>query len=277
MATPGQSIENAMLSGWQQGRAHKQGLEDQQRQDTLQNLLQNATSPEDQQAAIRDAYAKDPSKVKEFVENIGRRLTGKQPQAALSPYATPQTNTTTGAFSNPDTGEQISSGTPQTVKGPAPKTQQEAFAGLAARGKMPAQQQQEQANTQAGWQANFNRQQAGPDLEAKVKAVNSSLDAAGITDPATRQRALQASLGVKQPTVYEQKMEDYNTAVQNGYKGSPNNFLAEEGAKGRAAGGPIKPQPTKIMMVGGKPMIMQFSPETQQYDKAIGEAPPTYA
>lgn len=269
------------LLGWAQNKeaenAQRHTVEDAQ----LQNALSSAQTPEEKNTILQNARTSNPSKFKQFIENGVRRLNGKESLPAPAPFTGPAPTVTTqqGAITNPETGEQISAGSPQTVQGPAPKlkSRDEATAQWAAKGVTPEQQDQDRANRQAGWQANFNRQQAGPDLEAKVKAVNSSLDAAGITDPATRQRALQASLGVKQPTVYEKKMEDYNTAVQNGYKGSPEQFLAEEGAKGRAAGGPIKPQATKIMMVGGKPMIMQFNPETRQFDKAIGEAPPTYA
>ena len=101
-----------------------------QRNLQLQTALQNATTPEEQQAVIHDAYAKDPSHVKQFVENLGRRMVGKQPQEAASPYAAPPPVT-------PPAGPDGSSGE-LTSKQPAPRTKQEAMAGHAARGKKGA-------------------------------------------------------------------------------------------------------------------------------------------
>ncbi len=295
---------------WRQERR----LEQEQKAKQLQSALESASTPEDRAAAAAAIYG--PSAFKQHAENLFGRLVGRAPQPVVPPYAAPSVTTPASSTPMPqDPGLGDSGGTvagqpaptkaapgigddsqlpalpapsfqnpPVTVQGPAPHSRAEALAGVMARGTTAnqralalAQGQQNLERGQAGWQAEFNRQQAGPDLETKVRAVNSSLDAAGITDTATRQRALANALGVKRPTVYEQKMEDYNTALQNGYKGSPEQWLAEEGAKGRVAGGPIKPQATKIMMVGNKPMIMEFNPENRKFDHAIGEAPPTYA
>jgi hypothetical protein len=115
----------AFQQGWASGMgvAERQGdrraqISDEQRHMQLENALAGATTQQERDAIIHDAYAQDPSKVKQFVENLGRRLAGKQPQQAPSPYVGPQGM-------------------------PAPKTRQQAFTEFAAQGKTPEQQQQE--------------------------------------------------------------------------------------------------------------------------------------
>ena len=60
-------------------------------------------------------------------------------------------------------------------------------------------------------------------------------------------------------------MEDYNSAVENGYKGSPEQFLAEEAAKGRAAGGPVKPPTMKSGTVNGKNAFAYYSMDQKSW------------
>lgn len=137
----GTSAVGLGFQGYMQGSARKDQLADEQRRTQLETLLQNATSPQDQAAAIQDIYAKDPSKAKILVENLVRRMVGKSPVQPESPYAVPSTTTTQEPVVNPATGEPLGEPRQVTVRGPAPRTRQEALAGLAARGKMPEQKQ----------------------------------------------------------------------------------------------------------------------------------------
>jgi hypothetical protein len=221
------------LLGWAQNEqaqaADKRNAEHAQ----LQNALEGAQTPEERNTILQNARTKNPSGFKQFIENGVRRLTGQgaQPAPALFTGPAPSTTTQTGAITNPETGEQISAGTPQTVQGPAPKlkTRDEAMAQFAARGVNPDQQQ-----------ANFARAQLAPDKVAQVNAVKSALQAAGVTDPAVIQRAVEAVVGVKQPTRYENEQAEYESAVNGGYQGSFDQWQSEQRAKGTASGKPQK-------------------------------------
>jgi hypothetical protein len=102
------------------GEEHRQRqreLEDEQRKTTLKTLQEDAETPQDKVAAIQAVYHKDPGVLKQHVENLTRRITGKQPQ----PVVTPE------------------------------QAQQSRIAPLAARGKTPAQQDTEQFQQQTDY------------------------------------------------------------------------------------------------------------------------------
>ena len=60
-------------------------LANEKRKTTLKTLLEDAETPQDKVAAIEAVYHQDPSVLKQHVENLTRRLTGKQPQPVVSP------------------------------------------------------------------------------------------------------------------------------------------------------------------------------------------------
>ena len=103
--------------------------------------LQQATTPQEKQAVLQDAYAKDPSAVKGWAQQMIGKVTGQTPQPAPSPYATP-TTTSAAPGMTLDDGTSAPAGPQTTVSGPAPKTRAEAFAGHAARGQTTEQQAQ---------------------------------------------------------------------------------------------------------------------------------------
>ena len=87
MGTPAQIVEQAIASGQARGNANRQEKTDEQRQAELGNIMQAGLSPDEQAEAIRTLYAKDPSKLKQHVENLFGRLKGQQPQATPDAYA----------------------------------------------------------------------------------------------------------------------------------------------------------------------------------------------
>jgi hypothetical protein len=134
------SQEGATL--WRQQRDQEQD----RKQKELQSALTTAGSDEDKQAAEQAIYG--PGEMKQRAENLIGRLVGRKPQPVVSPTAaagapTLSVKSQQGAFTNPDTGEAVSSGQPLNVtgKGLAPRSRQEALAQIATRGNTtPAQQ-----------------------------------------------------------------------------------------------------------------------------------------
>jgi hypothetical protein len=60
------------------------------------------------------------------------------------------------------------------------------------------------------------------------------------------------------------------------YKGTFEQWKSEQAVKGRS-GGPPKAPVTKTMMIHGKAHIIAWNPQTEKFDKDMGEAPPSYA
>jgi hypothetical protein len=73
------STEGAEL--WREGHDR---LADEQRKATLKTLQEDADTPADKVAAIQAVYHKDPSVLKQHVENLTRRITGKPTQPVVS-------------------------------------------------------------------------------------------------------------------------------------------------------------------------------------------------
>ena len=85
MATPAQGAQQAILDGFERAQQRKQELEDEKRKVTLKTLQDDAETPQDKVAAIDAVYHKDPGVLKQHVENLTRKLTGKQPLPVVSP------------------------------------------------------------------------------------------------------------------------------------------------------------------------------------------------
>lgn len=90
MATPAQFVEQKALADQQAARDRKNQLQDEQRKATLKTLLEDAETPQDKVAAIQAVYHEDPGVLKQHVENLTRRMTGKQPQPVVSPQQAQQ-------------------------------------------------------------------------------------------------------------------------------------------------------------------------------------------
>jgi hypothetical protein len=66
-------------------REERQKLEADQRNATLKALQEDATTPQDKVDAIQSVYHKDPSVLKQHVENLTARMTGRKPKPVVSP------------------------------------------------------------------------------------------------------------------------------------------------------------------------------------------------
>lgn len=69
----------------EQNLERRRELEDEKRKGLLKTLLEDAATPQDKVAVYDAVYHKDPGVLKQHVENLTRRLTGKQPQPVVSP------------------------------------------------------------------------------------------------------------------------------------------------------------------------------------------------
>lgn len=128
--------------------ARQRELEDEQRQARLKVLQEDAETPQDKIAAVDAVYHKDPGVLKQHVENLTRRLTGKPTQPVVSPQA----------------------------------AQAARVAPLAARGATPQQQQQQgaiQTFTKEGEIQNQQTVQAAQQKQAQTFALIDKY----ITDP----------------------------------------------------------------------------------------------
>lgn len=85
MSTPAQVVEQAIQQGAEHAQNRHEELQDEQRKVTLDTLLEDAATPQDKVAAIQAVYHKDPSVLKQHVENMTRKLTGKPTQPVVSP------------------------------------------------------------------------------------------------------------------------------------------------------------------------------------------------
>jgi hypothetical protein len=148
MATPAQVVEQGISNGFERAQARRQELEDEQRKATLKTLQEDAETPQDKVAAIQAVYHRDPSVLKQHVENLTRRLTGKQAQPVVSPQ----------------------------------DAQQARIAPLAARGKTPEQQDTERYQQQTDY-ANKGRIDTAKQEEQQKQQQTLDLIDKYVTDP----------------------------------------------------------------------------------------------
>lgn len=85
MATPAQYIEQLGAEKQAAARDRQNALEDEQRKVTLKTLQEDSDTPADKVAAIQAVYHRDPGVLKQHVENLTRRMTGKPTQPVVSP------------------------------------------------------------------------------------------------------------------------------------------------------------------------------------------------
>ena len=242
-----------IIRGFRDRAAHKREGEAAE----FENAYNSTDDRGERDAIIKDAYAKDPSKVKAFVENLARRMVHKGPAPeAPSPYTGPP--------------------------GTAPKTRSEAMSAWAQHGKSP--EQKKIADTEA--EGASQRGQMAPDMDAKISAIKTTLTKYGVS-PEIIENAIGAASGVpyKKPSSDELARQDYQSAMLSGQvpkdaQGTPLSFEAWKTAQsnaGRNNGAPPKAPVTKALLIDGKTHIMGWNPETKQFNKDMGEAPPNYA
>ena len=81
-------MSRAFSQGMQQDQQHqqrRQQLEDEKRKGLLKMLTDDAETPADKYAAYQAVYHQDPGVLKQHVENLTRRITGKQAQPVVKP------------------------------------------------------------------------------------------------------------------------------------------------------------------------------------------------
>jgi hypothetical protein len=76
---------NALAQAGVQNAEREAQLKDEKRKVLLKTLQEDAETPQDKVAAVDAVYHKDPGVLKQHVENLTRRITGKQPQPVVPP------------------------------------------------------------------------------------------------------------------------------------------------------------------------------------------------
>src|SRR5208283_4141827 len=136
--------------GWEQGERRteeRQGRKDEERQAQLQTIGNAGLTPEQQAEAIRTLYAKDPSALKQHIENLIGRLQRKQPQP--TPMAYPAESSQAGG------DQQIGSTSlpAPVVNYPGAKTQADKRAQILSGGTTPDQRRQAEIQARSDAQA----------------------------------------------------------------------------------------------------------------------------
>lgn len=227
---------NPMVAGFEYGRERRDALQDQQRQAELAN----ADSPAMLQA-IAAEYRRNPSRVKNFVENLIGRLRGRSPQPMPNPYA---------QYQQPG--------------GTVPQNRQQALAALA-----PRVQQDEMQALKAQLSAQANAQQEAG-LAGAQRAIQTYKQLFPNATQEDLQRFSSAVLGapLTKPTTDEMKRQDYEAMLLSGQvpkdsSGNPLTYeawVAYNSASGRAAGTPQKLGTPRAGMSGGKNVYALLTP-----------------
>ena len=196
----------------EQARARRQELADEKRKTTLKTLLEDAETPQDKVAAIEAVYHQDPSVLRQHVENLTRKLTGKGSQPVVSPA----------------------------------EAQAGRLAPIAARGKTPAQQNLDaykaQLDAQLGAQA-----QTDQGREAAMRKIISDPNLS--QDDKQSLLSVYGAPAPRRATSDEMKRQDYQTLLASGQipkdsQGNPLSYeawVANQSASGRVSGSPEKP------------------------------------
>ena len=235
---------DALAQAGVQNAERKQELEDEQRKITLDTLLEDATTPQDKVAAIQAVYHKDPGVLKQHVENLTRRLTGKPTQPVVSPQ----------------------------------QAEAQRVATVAAKGQTPAEQQL--ANTQRMLQW---LQKLPPDerrAAEQILGVRMTSRLQNFVNPKTGEKVTWDTAngetpgpdwvlsGTGAPSTDERKRADYNALVASGQvpkdaKGNPLSYeawVAYTAAQGRTQGEPAKPGTPRVGVSGGKNVYGLLTP-----------------
>lgn len=122
----------------EQNLAHRRELEDEQRQAQLANIANAGLTPEQQRDAIQQLYAKDPSALKQHIENLLGRLVGHKPQPTPM-VAAPQSVTSQPAPIKVGDAT-LPAPAPVTVRYPGARTHSERLAQDLSGGKTKEQQ-----------------------------------------------------------------------------------------------------------------------------------------
>jgi hypothetical protein len=233
MATPAQTIEGILERGHEKRQGEKQQLEHDEREAKLQTLVNSGLPPAQVQQGIRDIYGQDAPALQRHVENLFRRVTGKQPQGAQAPMRAAD------------------------------------LASLEAQGTTPEQRQQAnyRANTDYANQQGlaYDRQAAQQKQQQDFALIDQY-----VTDPEQNKAMKQAYVqrvaeGTSRPSADQQKRSDYQALVASGQvpkdaQGNPLSYEAWSAystSQGRVAGTP------SVQKVGsfGEFVTSQFGPQ----------------
>lgn len=243
----------AFQLGWEaaeERRAHREAVQDEERQAELATIENAGLSPEAQEDAIRTLYAKDPSALKQHIGNLVGRLVGRKPKPVQTMAYAPQSTT---AQTAPTTvgGVTLPAPQPVTVSYSGARTQAERRAQDLSGGRTATEQQL--GNTK---QTLDFLSKLPPDerrAAEQILGVRMTSRLQNFRNPKTGEEVTWDTAngetpgpdwvlaGTAAPSVDEKKRRDYQAAVDAGYKGSYEQWVAEEAAKGHASGNPPKP------------------------------------
>jgi hypothetical protein len=85
MATPAQTITGILERGHEKRQNEKSQEKHDEREAKLQTLVSSGLPPQQVQQGIRDIYGQDAPALQRHVENLFRRVSGKEPQQAQAP------------------------------------------------------------------------------------------------------------------------------------------------------------------------------------------------
>ena len=201
----GGQIASDMSQAFSEAKGHKrqrkEQLTDEQRRNQIDQINNAGLDPGEAWNLLNTVYDHEPHESR--VARFGRwlaRRKGNQQQPAPQSVTTQNKPIEAGGITIPPETQT------STVQGPAPRNKQEAIGNAIA-------------------QHGVTRYQAQAEKESAANKASQ------------RRISEQES---KAPSATALKREDYEEAVRNGYKGSPEQWAAEESAKGRAAGTPPK-------------------------------------
>jgi len=213
---------------------------EEERQAQLANIANADLSPEQQADAIRTLYARNPSALKRHIENLAGRLIGRKPQPVAPAYA-PQTTTAPQAPPMEIGGMTLPAPRSVPVTYPGAKTQQERLSQDLSAGKSPQQQKLDLYKAMLDEQLGAQAQT----LEGQVAAVRKIIADPSLSSDDKQYLVSLYGAHTERPTSDEMKRQDYQAALIGGYKGSYEQWIAEQAALGRGAGA------TKVGTFGG--------------------------
>jgi hypothetical protein len=223
--------------GVEQAEGHRREKETEKRDEReakLQTLVNSGLPPAQVQQGIRDIYGQDAPALQRHVENLFRRVAGKQPQQAQAPMRAAD------------------------------------LAGLEAQGTTPEQRQEARFKTDTDYQNQQGLQYEQQAAQQKQQRDFALIDQY-VTDPEQNKSLKQAYVqrvaeGTTRPSADQQKRSDYQTLLASGQvpkdaQGNPLSYeawTAYSGAQGRAAGTASAP-----LKVGsfGEFVTSQFGPQ----------------
>jgi hypothetical protein len=220
MSSPGFALG---VEQYDQHKAVQTQKQDEERQAQLQTIANAGLPPEQQAEAIRTLYAKDPSALKQHIQNLMGRLRGQQPQPA--PDAYPAQSATVGEAPLQVGNATLPAPPSSTVSQPGAKTQADRRAQILSGGTTPEQRRMTEIQAQADAKAPpAARNQTAADVVGAIMADDVSRRIDPNTDPRFQQAVSAAQSAGKQPAPKQKKAPKIIT----GSSGEPVGVTAED-------------------------------------------------